>query len=169
MRWHHTYLKIGGNTCSWSNHHRIGFHHMIIEGCLHQKTIIAILSRIIEPIVSKLSLSPLMLVKEGRSSHSSVYSIQLRIVNVFLELKGSSRIIFRSSYQSPARASWPISIDCSNGKSALLIHSFKYSQIQRIEHYRMIHQQVWLIAVEDNLYLLARQLIKPVSDNDGTQ
>ena len=57
---------------------------MIIEGYLYQKTIIAILSRIIEPIVSKLSLSPLMLVKEGRSIHSSAYSIQLRIVNVFL-------------------------------------------------------------------------------------
>ena len=79
------YLRIGGNRCSWSSNHRSWFHWMIIEGYLHQSNTKSILSRITEPIFSKLS-SPLNCVNEGRSIHSSAYSISLRIVNVFLKL-----------------------------------------------------------------------------------
>ena len=57
---------------------------MIIEGYLHQSNTTSILSRITDPIFSKLAASPLNSVNEGRSIHPSAYSISLRIVNVFL-------------------------------------------------------------------------------------
>ena len=80
------YLRIGGNRSSRSSNHRIGFHWMIIEGYLNQSNTKYILSRITEPIHLKLCSSPLKLVNEGRSIHSSTHSISLRIVNVFLRL-----------------------------------------------------------------------------------
>ena len=77
-------LRIGWNGSRKSSKHRIWFHQMIIEGYLHQSNNKSILSRITDPIFSKLCSSPLNSVNEGRSIHSSTHSISLRIVNVFL-------------------------------------------------------------------------------------
>ena len=85
-KWENAYLRIGGNRCIWSSNHRSRFHWMIIEGYLHQSNTKSILSRITEPTYLKLLLLPLNSVNEGRSIHSSAYSISLRIVNVFLYL-----------------------------------------------------------------------------------
>ena len=83
-KWENGYLRIGGNRCIWSSNHRSRFHQMIIEGYLHQSNTTSILSRITDPIYLKLQKYPLNSVNEGRSIHPSVYSISLRIVNVFL-------------------------------------------------------------------------------------
>ena len=84
MRWENEYLRIEGNRSSRSNHYQIGFHWMILEGYLYQSITKWILSRITEPIAQKLTPSPLKLVNEGRSIHSSFHSFSLRIVSVFL-------------------------------------------------------------------------------------
>ena len=70
MRWENEYLRIGGNRCTRSSNYRIGFHLMIIEGYLVRSITKWLLSRITEPICSKIQLYPLKLVNEGRSVHS---------------------------------------------------------------------------------------------------
>ena len=57
---------------------------MIIEGYLVLSITKSLLSRITEPIAEKVPPLPLKEVNEGRSIHSSIHSISLRIVNVFL-------------------------------------------------------------------------------------
>ena len=92
------YLKIEGNRCTRStNNHRIQFHRRLIEGYLFQSIHKSSLSRITEPIHLKFHSSPLNEVSEGRSDRSSIQSIALFIVNVFLKLKGGLLIVFRSS------------------------------------------------------------------------
>ena len=83
-KWENAYLRIGGNRCSRSINYRSWFHWMLIEEYLHQSNTKSILSRITTPIFLKFWSFPLNSVNEGRSIHSSTYSISLRIVNVFL-------------------------------------------------------------------------------------
>ena len=64
------YLRTGGNRCTRSSYIRIGFHWMITEGYLVQSIIKSRLSRVTEPIQSKLHSSPLKEVNEGRYIHS---------------------------------------------------------------------------------------------------
>ena len=97
--------------------------------------------------------------------HSSFQSDSLRIVSVFLKMKGYSLIVARSS---PPRALSPRSIDCSFGKSESSIHSFNHSQTQPIEHKRMHYQQVKRIQVEGDLWIQTNESTKPVNENDGT-
>ena len=163
------YLRIGGNRWSRSSDHRSWFHQMIIEGYLHQSNIKSILSRITEPIFSKLYQSPLNYVNEGRSILSSTHSISLRIVIVLLKLKGEVLIVLRSARSSPLRASSSRWMDCSLGKSESSIHPFNHSQTQPIEHEWMHTHQVWLIVVEEDLWVQTNPSIKPVSDKDGAQ
>ena len=85
-KWENGYLRIGGNRCSGSNQYRSRFLWMTVEGYLHQSNNKSILSRITEPIRPKFQSLPLNSVNEGRSIHSSLHSISLRIVNVFLYL-----------------------------------------------------------------------------------
>ena len=136
-KWENAYLRIGGNRCTRSSLHQSRFHWMIIEGYLHQSNAKSILSRITEPIYLKLKSFPLNCVNEGRSIHSSTHSISLRIVNVFLKLKGSVLILCRLSRLSPSRAELPSRMDCSLGKSESSIHPFNHSQTQPYEHDRM--------------------------------
>ena len=165
MRWENEYLRIGGNRCTRSNSHRIGFHWMITEGYLLRSITKWLLSRITEPILQKL-LFPLNEVNEGRSIHSSFHSFSLRIVNVFFQLHGSVLIVFRSSQGSPQRASSPSWMDCSLGKSESSTHPFNHSQTQPNEHNRIPFHQGWLIVVEEDLWIQPNQSIKPVSEND---
>ena len=165
-KWENEYLRIGGNRSSGSRNHRIGFHCMTIEGYLIQSITKWLLSRITEPIYQKLKLSPLKVVSEGRSIHSSTYSISLRIVNVFLKLYGLSLIVFRSSRQSPSKVLWPSWMDCSLGKSESSIHPFNHFQTQQIEQHGMPLNQVWLIVVEEDLWIQTSQSFKPVNEND---
>ena len=57
-------------------------------------------------------------------------------------------------------------MDCSFGKSESLIHSFNHSQTQLIEHDRMQHYRVWLIVVEEDLWIQTSQSAKPVNEKD---
>ena len=167
MRWENEYLRIGGNRWERSTNYRNGFHGMITEGYLLQSVTKWPLSRITEPIARKLYPSPSKEVNEGRSIHSSFHSISLRIVNVFLKLYGLSLIVFRSSRQSPSKVLWPSWMDCRFGKSESSIHSFNHSQTQLNEHTWMHHHEVWLIVVEEDLWIQVNQPIKPVNENDG--
>ena len=142
MKWENEYSMVQGNRCSRSIDNRNGFHLMIIEGYLVQSITKSLLSRITEPIAQKLYQSPLKLVNEGRSIHSSIRSISLLIVNVFLQLQGLSLIVFRSSLSSPSRAYSSSIMDCSFGKSESSIHSFNHSQTQPNDIYRMHPSQV---------------------------
>ena len=83
-KWENGYLWIGGNRSRRSSHNWSRFHQTITEGYLHLSNTKSILSRVTVPIFPKLLCPPLNCVNEGRSIHSSAYSISLRIVNVFL-------------------------------------------------------------------------------------
>ena len=159
-----TYLRTDRKRCWRNSNHRNGFHLMITEGYLHDSTAKSVLSRITEAMTWKLYLSPLKEVNEGRSIHLSFQSDSLRIVSVFLKLKGYSLIIARSS---PPRALSPRSIDCSFGKSESSIRSINHSQTQPNEHTWMPLNQDWLIVIEEDLQIQSNQSIKPVSENDG--
>ena len=166
-KWENGYLRIGWNRCTWSCTHRSRFHRMIIEGYLHQSNTKSILSRITEPIRLKLKSFPLNSVNEGRSIHSSTHSISLRIANVFLKLKGSVLIVLRWGSESPQKALKPSWMDCSLGKSESSIHPFNHSQPQSNKQDRMPTHQVWLIVVEEDLWIQTNPSIKPVSENNG--
>ena len=166
-KWENAYLRIGGNRCNGSSIYWIWFQWMIIEGYLHQSNTKSILSRITDPIHPKLHSRPLNCVNEGRSIHSSTYSISLRIVNVFLKLKGSVLIVVRLSRKSPWRAPVVSWMDCSLGKSESSIHPFNHSQIQPNEHNRMHKHQVWLIVVEEDLSIQTNHPIKLVNEKVG--
>ena len=60
-------------------------------------------------------------------------------------------------------------MDCSLGKSESSIHLFNHSQTQPIEQDRMQLYQVWLIVVEEDLWVQTNPSIKPVNENDGVQ
>ena len=156
-KWENEYLMIAGNRCSGSTNYRSWFHLYLIDGYLHQSNTKSILSRITEPIYMKLLCSPLNSVNEGRSIRSSTHSISLRIVNVLY-------CLFPLIPWRPPEPSW---MDCSLGKSESSIHPFNHSQTQPIEHNRMHYNQVWLIAVEEDLWIQISPSIIPVNENDG--
>ena len=158
-----TYLRIDRKRCWRNSNHRNGFHLMITEGYLHDSTAKSVLSRITEAMTWKLNLSPLKEVNEGRSIHSSFQSDLLRIVSVFLKLKGYSLIVARSS---PPRALSPRSIDCSFGKSESSNHPFSHSQTQPNAHDWMHIHQFWLIVVEEDLWIQTIQSVKLINEND---
>ena len=60
-------------------------------------------------------------------------------------------------------------MDCSLGKSESSIHPFNHSQTQPNEHNRMHLHQVWLIVVEEDLWIQTNPSIKPVNEKDGAQ
>ena len=60
-------------------------------------------------------------------------------------------------------------MDCSFGKSESSTHPFNHSQTQPNEHDGMLYYQVWLIVVEEDLWIQTNQSTKPVSENDGAQ
>ena len=60
-------------------------------------------------------------------------------------------------------------MDCSLGKSESSIHPINHSQTQPNEQNRMQDYQVWLIVVEEDLWIQTIQSIKPVNENDEAQ
>ena len=142
MKRENGYLRIGWNGYSRNTHHRVGCHSMSAEGCLHQSSLQSLLSRITEPIRQKHLLSPLKLVRDGRSIHSPPHSIPLFKLNVFFQMYSLSRIVFRSSPLSPARANLSSWMDCNEPKSESSIHTIPYSQTQPNDKRRRHTHQV---------------------------
>ena len=161
MKWENEYLRIGGNRCN-RNSHWIWFHWMIIEGYLVLSITKWPLSRITESTFLRMNEVPMNLLSKGRSIDSSFHSIPLLIVIVFLQLEDT---LSNVSILSPSRAYSPSWMDWTFGKSESSIHSFNYSQTQLNEHTRMPHNQVWLIVVEEDLWIQWIQSIKLVNEN----
>ena len=76
-------------------------------------------------------------------------------------------IVFRPSPSSPQRANPPSWMDCSLGKSESSFNPFNHSQTQPNEHNGMQYYQVWLIVVEEDLWIQLNPPIKPISEKDG--